>query len=151
MNGETMKNEKSAQEVQSIISKGMQYPMKKILERYCSEKSVSMKVAREQERELKRFLILFAINKQKLGMRSDLDELWHTFILFTREYTDFCNEIAGFYIHHNPKTEEDSSSNDTHESFITNYKSLYGEEPPKKFWSHDAWCETCKVDCSIPA
>ncbi|CAO5175062.1 conserved hypothetical protein [Frankia sp. AiPs1] len=27
---------------------------------------------------------------------------WHTFLLYTRDYTDFCHQIAGRYIHHVP-------------------------------------------------
>lgn len=27
---------------------------------------------------------------------------WHTFLLYTRDYTDFCHQIAGRYIHHIP-------------------------------------------------
>lgn len=31
-----------------------------------------------------------------------VDEMWHTFILFTREYTDFSLYLAGKYLHHSP-------------------------------------------------
>ncbi len=31
-----------------------------------------------------------------------LDEMWHTFILFTREYTAFCLDKFGYYLHHMP-------------------------------------------------
>ena len=27
---------------------------------------------------------------------------WHTFILYTREYTEYCQSICGEYIHHRP-------------------------------------------------
>jgi hypothetical protein len=33
-----------------------------------------------------------------------IDEMWHTFILCTRDYTDFCNQYFGFYIHHKPNS-----------------------------------------------
>lgn len=33
---------------------------------------------------------------------AEIDDMWHTFILFTREYTDFCNHYFGHYIHHAP-------------------------------------------------
>jgi hypothetical protein len=36
---------------------------------------------------------------------SIIDELWHEFILFTKEYTDFCNLFFGRYLHHRPRTE----------------------------------------------
>lgn len=34
---------------------------------------------------------------------------WHTFLLYTREYSDFCNRVAGRFIHHAPSDEEDVS------------------------------------------
>ncbi|WP_433177728.1 glycine-rich domain-containing protein [Actinoallomurus sp. CA-150999] len=27
---------------------------------------------------------------------------WHTFVLYTREYADFCQRVAGRFIHHTP-------------------------------------------------
>lgn len=32
----------------------------------------------------------------------DMDEIWHCFILFTRDYHKFCNKYFGCYIHHIP-------------------------------------------------
>lgn len=43
----------------------------------------------------------------KLVVHEDLfilDEMWHTFILFTRDYTDFCERYFGYYLHHTPST-----------------------------------------------
>lgn len=34
---------------------------------------------------------------------------WHTFLLYTREYADFCDRVAGRFIHHVPSDEEDAS------------------------------------------
>lgn len=31
-----------------------------------------------------------------------IDEMWHTFILHTQEYSRFCHEYFGYYIHHRP-------------------------------------------------
>ena len=31
-----------------------------------------------------------------------IDELWHTFILFTNDYRKFCDTTVGEYIHHDP-------------------------------------------------
>lgn len=32
----------------------------------------------------------------------EVDEMWHEFILFTKDYTDFCMHYFGEYIHHLP-------------------------------------------------
>jgi hypothetical protein len=31
-----------------------------------------------------------------------IDEMWHTFILVTRDYAKFCNDMFGRFIHHDP-------------------------------------------------
>ena len=31
-----------------------------------------------------------------------IDKMWHTFILFTKDYQDFCQDNFGFFIHHYP-------------------------------------------------
>jgi len=36
-----------------------------------------------------------------------LDEMWHTFLLFTREYGDYCEANLGGFVHHAPTTSED--------------------------------------------
>jgi hypothetical protein len=33
-----------------------------------------------------------------------LDQAWHTFVLFTKEYDQFCNNYFGKFIHHKPTT-----------------------------------------------
>ena len=32
----------------------------------------------------------------------EIDEMWHEFILFTRDYMDFCEQYFGEFIHHVP-------------------------------------------------
>lgn len=59
------------------------------------------------ERELKRYFILSELNKSGFSMFSrDIDNLWHAFILFTKEYTHFCNSCFNRFVHHIPETEE---------------------------------------------
>jgi hypothetical protein len=31
-----------------------------------------------------------------------IDEMWHTFVLFSRDYVAFCDRHFGFYLHHDP-------------------------------------------------
>ena len=45
--------------------------------------------------------------RQELGISFSmtlLDEMWHTFILFTMDYQKFCKQYFGFYINHSPTT-----------------------------------------------
>ncbi|OLF13469.1 glycine-rich domain-containing protein [Actinophytocola xanthii] len=38
---------------------------------------------------------------------------WHTFILYTVEYADFCTQVADRFIHHRPLDDEDAGSGGT--------------------------------------
>lgn len=92
------------------------------------------------EKELKRFLILAIEGDGRIGMYSKhVDNLWHTFILFTKEYEQFCNSFAGKFIHHAPLTDEDKKFRDPvqvhqeFESFIKLYEKTFHEN------AHDIW------------
>lgn len=39
---------------------------------------------------------------------SIIDELWHEFILFTKDYADFCERFFGRFLHHIPTTEDEA-------------------------------------------
>lgn len=36
-----------------------------------------------------------------------IDEMWHTFVLFSRDYHLFCHRFFGFYLHHTPTPHEE--------------------------------------------
>ncbi len=88
------------------ISKVMDYPMPHVIARYCKDCNISLEDAKIYEIELKRFLILAGDSDEGIDMlSSEVDNLWHTFLLFTREYQKFCNEMFGKFIHHDPVTD----------------------------------------------
>jgi hypothetical protein len=71
---------------------------------------------KEVVNEFKKFMAIVVINHdtdKRVEMVNELvDEVWHTFILFTNEYRKFCDALVGEYIHHEP-----------------NIDSLYGIDP----------------------
>lgn len=63
----------------------------------------SLETAKEAIRRYKNFLILLLkYPDQILAPTPDIDEVWHTHILFTREYFRDCQKIFGDYLHHAP-------------------------------------------------
>lgn len=39
----------------------------------------------------------------------DIDNMWHTFLLFTKDYHDFCTRyLAGHFLHHFPEIEKEN-------------------------------------------
>jgi hypothetical protein len=61
-----------------------------------------------------------------------VDEVWHAFILFTREYADFCQDIFGEFIHHVPRTSRTPSGTPREDGFAQAYLRAFGEA--SGFW-----------------
>jgi hypothetical protein len=54
------------------------------------------------------FLTACARNPQaSLTPSRSVDHGWHAFILHTREYAEFCDRVAGHFIHHEPEDPEE--------------------------------------------
>ncbi|MFI1194165.1 glycine-rich domain-containing protein [Micromonospora sp. NPDC020750] len=53
------------------------------------------------------FLVACATTTRPLGPSRLVDIGWHTFILHTADYADFCQRVAGRFIHHQPEPTED--------------------------------------------
>jgi len=102
------------------------------------------------EREIKRYLVLtVAIPQNNHGMYGALvDEFWHTFLLFTVPYVNFCRDVLDYYAHHVPvgSDEEaadtgdskagkngdgDNSDDLTFEDFARDYEIAFGEPLPE--------------------
>ena len=109
--------------------------MEIILERYCKDYDITMEVAKEHEIELKKYLTLCALfPKSSMGMRGQVDELWHTFLLFTRDYHRFCKNVVGHFIHHIPNTSKSNSEISSYREMLNKYEECFEIEPPKHIW-----------------
>jgi len=127
-----------------------------VLARYRREYGFSQAVAKDHRRELVRFLALCATARQygrSYGMMGAIDGLWHMFIIFTREYARFCEEVAGRFLHHIPEPDGVATQGtiDRYLAFLKDYRTVYREEPPPAYWPNpkrsphntDASCKGC--------
>jgi hypothetical protein len=55
-------------------------------------------------RALRKFFLAYLTGRQRfVAMPSQaVDDLWHEFILYTREYQEFCGKAFGSFLHHSP-------------------------------------------------
>lgn len=118
-----------------IIEQIMDYQMPEVIKRCKKDFNYTDDDMRIIEREFKRFIVMSVILKDTgIGMYSkDVDNLWHSFILFTKEYTDFCTTFNGKFIHHVPEVEEKTPEKRAEvqkdfQQFIKNYEELFHEE-----------------------
>src|SRR5688572_9009956 len=53
--------------------------------------------------DLKRFMYLCGSMPGRWNPTREIDEAWHHFILFTKDYEHFCQQCFGRFIHHEPR------------------------------------------------
>ncbi|MDI9358954.1 MAG: hypothetical protein QM528_08400 [Phycisphaerales bacterium] len=104
-----------------ILPKVLQYNNEDLIDSFCTKKQVSKKEAKRLFRETKKFIWLCKLSMIKNELLSKnkkikividnnlliIDEMWHSFILFTKDYTNFCVNYFGHYIHHAPTTKKE--------------------------------------------
>jgi hypothetical protein len=135
----------------AIIASAIEFDMVHIVRRYMRDHDIPAWIAARHERELKRYLILCALHPYaKYGMRGPVDELWHTFIFFTRDYFEFSQRVARQYMHHIPEdpdevkelktaseaeaAEHRKKKMEPYAKMLVAYSIVFGEAPPSDIW-----------------
>lgn len=130
-----------------------------VVRRYAKEHHASVEEAAEIFHETLKWLFLCyrgTIDRPADGgcaMTPDLEKLdwmWHTFVLFTRDYAEFCERYFGFFLHHIP-TDDDTEAPPLDEAAVRRqleqqYGLVYdvlGEETLTK------WHEECRYAAAV--
>lgn len=128
-----------------LFDKISQFDFTKVVARFAKDCNVSPESAEETLLELKRWFTLCALHPEKTyATGGQVDAMWHTFILFTKDYARFCQDIAGAFIHHTP---ESGSGGDVEEQIASaekmrdklrlmeaDYLKYFGAPPPSHIW-----------------
>jgi hypothetical protein len=78
--------------------------------------------------EFRRFLGLQVIAPSPRIMFSrHIDHVWHTCLLFSRLYADYCQQTFGFFFHHDPTTGPRPDPEPQFREFERLYESVYGD------------------------
>ena len=102
------------------LAYALAYSNDAVIQKFLERHDVPLAEARSLFRETKKWLWLAAraADEAEAGLGATpqlaidgplvlLDEMWHTFILFTREYTHYCHSRFGRYVHHLPTTTDE--------------------------------------------
>ena len=87
----------------------LRYENAEVVRRFAADHAVSLADAEDVFLETKRWLWLCANVDARVPLLSEaraIDLMWHTFLLFTRDYARFCDEYFGAFIHHYPRTSD---------------------------------------------
>ena len=148
---------------EEIIVKAQEFSNPHIFGRFKKEIKEKFEIedeekARHLEREALRYLALCALHPGKeINMFSEqVDEYWHTFILFSKDYFEFCRELGMPYIHHYPNVSEEAPTEGaTFKDFEDLYEATFKEELPA-IWregkggrcgGNGGYCRSCKGAC----
>ncbi|MFD0857157.1 glycine-rich domain-containing protein [Actinomadura adrarensis] len=74
---------------------------------------------------------------------------WHTFLLYTREYAQFCDRVAGRFIHHLPDEEDDQQDVGAERIGVTVAAMRAAGMPvDTDLWIPTARCSQCYAGCA---
>lgn len=114
------------------IELALGYKNPNVIKKHASELGISLKEAEIHFEECKKFLYLCSITDNPLSPSKGIDAIWHTFILFTKDYNNFCLNYLGRFVHHTPdveRTEQTRMQNKTHFEYArTLAETTFGSE-----------------------
>lgn len=93
------------------LAEALSYRNDEVVARFCADHGYTLEQGHEIFIETKRWLWLCAHHAaaghpgHSLSMSEEMmviDEMWHTFLLFTFDYADFCQRYLGRFVHHQP-------------------------------------------------
>lgn len=126
-------------EIPKSASEIMAYQHDRLLNRYAMDYGTSNEESRQCFEALKQFLIVCALKPGYKVTSDPIDRMWHTFLLFTKDYKNFCEENLGMFINHEP------FENSAPEAYLETraFAKEYFGQLDEYLWSVDA-----KADCS---
>lgn len=137
------------------INLALSYENADIVEKFCAENEVEQDVAKQYFIEIKKFLYLCANTTDRLAPSAEIDKIWHTFILFTKDYRQYCVHFLGKFIDHVPEVRKDTT--EPKENCLLNtvnhYENVFGDlnnevwQIPFKNETEDDDCSNCN-NCS---
>lgn len=87
---------------QGLLGRVDVYQHPELVERLQRKLSITKQEALELFSDTKRYLYLCSIAREALAPTQKIDQGWHEFLMFTRDYAAFCKEMFGTFIHHTP-------------------------------------------------
>ncbi len=123
------------QPVEQILS----YRHERLLQRYAADNSTTMEAAEQTFVGFKQFMVVCAVKPGPKITSEPIDRMWHSFLLFTKDYKEFCDNYLGRFINHEPFERAAPATYLETRAFT---KEFFGEIDDK------LWPTEAKSDCS---
>lgn len=131
------------------LNKVMGYKNRAVVERLCKDFHLSAPQARELFYDMLRFLYLCrATNIRPISPPQLIDEAWHTFIIYTRDYAQFCDCYFGGFIHHRPNRPGEKHGTLGGRNCRMLAQFFFKDKLSNNWGMTNADCEACGNQCS---
>ncbi|TMR05554.1 hypothetical protein ETD83_06210 [Actinomadura soli] len=125
---------------------------RRLVDRIVHEEHMSSEDAGRVLAQALAFLKACALNPGAgLAPSQAVDIGWHAFILYTREYAEFCHRVAGRFIHHTPNDERTcgGTADDERASIGTTVEAMRAASLPVDIdlWASAGDCSQCHQGC----
>lgn len=84
------------------VDEVLKYANPRVIERHVQDNQISREIAIRRFDGLKQFMLVAAVMPGRKVTSPDIDAMWHTFLLFTKDYREFCTDYLGMFIEHEP-------------------------------------------------
>jgi hypothetical protein len=105
----------------------------RIVRRYAQAAGASADEAERAFAAFKQFMVVCATVDEARSPSREIDEMWHTALLFTRAYEHFCTRHLGRHVHHEPIDGEVDIS--LYAATRNDAVAIFGELD-KRYWPH---------------
>jgi hypothetical protein len=95
---ETMQSRSTRVPIEDVL----RYSNPRVIERHLQDAGISRQDAERRFEGLKQFMLVATIMPGRKVTSPDIDAMWHTFLLFTKDYRGFCADYLGMFIEHEP-------------------------------------------------
>ena len=142
--------EVASKKFQTLFEKATQFDLEICVIRYMNKQKVTRTYADAVAAETLKYLCLCnAFREHDWIITGEIDEFWHTMILFTERYEKFCDAVFGHFLHHVPAEEgrlRDKLAGkslsrelkaDGYRKTVELYQAITGNAPPKLIWPSD--------------
>jgi len=75
-----------------------------VIERIAKDENVSLEEATQLFKDTLMFLYMAATSSAVSVPTVAIDVGWHAFLMFTKDYADYCEKYLGKFVHHRPTT-----------------------------------------------
>ncbi|MFG1686181.1 glycine-rich domain-containing protein [Nonomuraea sp. NPDC049269] len=123
----------------------------RLIERVARDYCTTTAYAERIMRQTLGFLATCALNPDAgLSPSEEVDKGWHAFLLHTREYAAFCEQVAGRFIHHRPDDPAGEALRPAAERVGATVQAMRAAGLPVdvELWIPDGRCGQCYSGCA---